>query len=62
MAYPQQQQQQQPQVKKKVEWSTNLSSSEPQQTENSNPDWDSEAGKYCFMMYQNISVVGSIDY
>jgi len=38
-----QQQQQQPPGKKKVEWNSNLSSIEPQPTENVSPIWDSEA-------------------
>jgi hypothetical protein len=42
----QQQQQQQPQRKKKVEWSNNLSSSEPQPTETRSPMWDTESGKF----------------
>ncbi len=47
-----QQQQPQPQQhhpqstgKKRVEWSANLSTSEPQHTESNSPEWDSESGK-----------------
>lgn len=42
-------QQPQHQRKKKVEWSSTLSSSQSQPVENKSPMWDSEAGKYFFV-------------
>ena len=34
-----------PAAKKRVEWSANLSSTEPQHAESNSPEWDSESGK-----------------